>query len=88
MPALKKTKPVAEMQVKTVSPTDSIRPVGEAHGRDPIASPARKLQQALHDAGYRSDAFQERPMSNVMLVLSVICVYALAMMMTMGAISA
>lgn len=67
---------------------ESLRAVVEDHGLTPVASPAHELQQALHDAGYRSQAFQQCPMSNTMLVLTLICVYALAMMMLLGSFSA
>ena len=67
---------------------ESLRAVAEDHGLAPVASPAHELQQALHDAGFRSQTFQQRPMSNAMLVLTLICVYALAMMMLLGSFSA
>jgi hypothetical protein len=67
---------------------ESLRAVAEDHGLTPVTSPAHELQQALHDAGYRSQAFQQPPMSNAMLVLTLICVYALAMMMLLGSFSA
>jgi len=57
----------------------ALRPVSDDH--EPIASPAHDLQRTLHDAGYRSEPFRPRPMSNAMLFLTVVCVYALSMLM-------
>lgn len=88
MAALKKSKITLDSKAEAVASADLIRAVAEDHALEPVASPAHDLQQALHNAGYRSEAFHERPMSNVMLVLSLVCVYALAMMMLLGSISA
>lgn len=88
MAALKKSKIVLESKPEAAVAADTIRVVAQDHALEPIASPAHELQQALRDAGYRSEAFQDRPMSNAMLVLTLVCVYALAMMMLLGSISA
>ena len=55
---------------------------------DPVASPAHDLQRALHAAGYRSEALRSRPMSNAMLVLTLVCVYALSALMLLNPFSA
>jgi hypothetical protein len=88
MSALKKVRPNSQTSVNASAAADPVRAVVDGHGADPVASPAHQLQQVLHDAGYRSEGFRERPMSNAMLVLSVICVYALAMLMMLGSLTA
>jgi len=81
MAALKKITPTP---LPEAAPAVEVRVVTEAHAAEPIASPAHELQQVLRDAGYRTEGFRARPMSNAMLVLSLICVYALSMMMLFG----
>jgi hypothetical protein len=87
MATAKKLK-IPSVPAPSAARAESLRAVAEDHGLTPVTSPAHELQQALHDAGYRSQAFQQRPMSNAMLVLTLICVYALAMMMLLGSFSA
>lgn len=84
MAAVKKSKVVREVSSKVEAAPELVRVVAEDHGLDPVASPAHKLQKALRDAGFHSEGFRDRPMSNMMLVLSLICVYALAMLMMLG----
>ncbi len=88
MSALKKTRPIPQVPIEAPVSTDTVCAIVDGHGIEPVASPAHELQQVLHDAGYRSEAFREQSMSNAMLVLTLICVYALAMMMLLGSISA
>lgn len=84
MAAVKKSKVVRDTPAEAGMTPELVRAVAEDHGLEPVASPAHKLQKALHDAGFHSEGFRDRPMSNAMLVLSLICVYALAMMMMLG----
>jgi hypothetical protein len=77
-----KKKGMPERPVATVA----LRAASDDH--EPIASPAHDLQRALHDAGYHSEPFRPRQMSNAMLVLTLICVYALSMLMLLGSVGA
>lgn len=88
MAALKKMKSSTQEIATAATAPDAVRPIADGHVAKPIASPAHKLQQALEDAGYRSEGYRERPMSNAMLVLSLICVYALSMLMFFGSLAA
>jgi hypothetical protein len=88
MAALKKSQVAFDSSAKAKTSPESIRVVAEDHDIEPTVSPAHQLQQALHNAGYRSENFRERPMSNAMLVLTLVCVYALAMMMMLGTFTA
>lgn len=87
MAALKKPEILAESDANTVASATSIRVVSEDHALEPVVSPTHELQQALRSAGYHSEGFRERPMSNAMFILTLVCVYALAMMMMMGSFS-
>lgn len=88
MAAVKKSKVALKVSAKAAAAPESIRAVAEDHSLEPVASPAHDLQRALHDAGFHYEGFRERPMSNAMLVLTLICVYALAMMMMLGSFTA
>ena len=77
-----KKKRMPERPVATVA----LRTASDEH--EPIASPAHDLQRALHDAGYHSEPFRPRQMSNAMLVLTLICVYAISMLMLLGGLGA
>lgn len=84
MAALKKQKSSPKETVTSAAATETVRAVTDGHVVKPVASPAHKLQQALQEAGYRSEGYGARQMSNAMLVLSLICVYALSMLMFFG----
>ena len=77
-----KKKGMPERPVASVA----LRPVSDEH--EPVASPAHDLQRVLHEAGYHSEPFRPRQMSNAMLGLTVVCVYALSMLMLMGSLAA
>lgn len=88
MAALKKIK--TQPQETTVEPvaTGTVRAVAEGQAIAPVSSPAHDLQKALHEAGYRSEGFGRTSQSNTMLVLTVVCVYALSMLMFFGSLTA
>ena len=65
--------------VKAAAASGALQPASDDH--EPVASPAHNLQRALHEAGYRSEPFRPRQISNAMLFLTVVCVYALSMLM-------
>lgn len=88
MAALKKVKTSSQTTVTTAPAAETVRAVADGLAVQPVASPAHKLQQALEQAGYRSEGYRNRPMSNTMLVLTLVCVYALSMMMFFGSITA
>ena len=88
MAALKKIK--IQPQDAAVEPagTGAIRAISEGQVIEPVSSPAHDLQKALHRAGYRPEIFGHRPQSNTMLVLTLVCVYALSMLMFFGSLTA
>lgn len=89
MAALKKLKSDPQEMVAIVPAAETVRAIADGRSAQPVASPAHKLQQALQQAGYRSEnGYRARPMSNVMLVLTLVCVYALSMLMFFGSLTA
>ncbi|MGE3746354.1 MAG: hypothetical protein AB7G25_11720 [Sphingomonadaceae bacterium] len=88
MAALKKNVEHARRPAVARKATGDVRAVADRLDVKPVASPAHELQKALHDAGYRSNAFQARPLSNGMLVLTLICVYVMSMLMLFGSMAA
>jgi hypothetical protein len=88
MAALNKPKSSPQKTVKASPMAEPVRAIGDGHAIEPVPSPAHTLQKALHEAGYQSEAYRERPMSNAMLVMTLICVYALSMLMFFGSITA
>ncbi|MGE0773650.1 MAG: hypothetical protein AB7L36_01210 [Sphingomonadaceae bacterium] len=88
MAALKKNVEHARRPAVARKATAEVRAVADGLDVKPVASPAHELQKALHEAGYRSDAFQARPLSNGMLVLTLICVYVMSMLMLFGSMAA
>lgn len=90
MAALKKLKPSSQETVSTAGhAADTVRVIADDHAVQPVASPAHKLQRALEQAGYRAEGgYRDRPMSNAMLVVTLICVYALSMLMFFGSLTA
>lgn len=87
MAALKKIKTQPQEAIVEAVATGTVRAVAEGQAIEPVASPAHDLQKALIDAGYRSEGFGHRPQSNTMLVLTLVCVYALSMMMFFGSLT-
>lgn len=88
MAALKKVKSSPQVTVKAAPAAETVRAIADGHAVQPVASPAHKLQEALEQAGYRTEGYRDRPMSNAMLVLTIVCVYALSMMMFFGSVTA
>lgn len=88
MAALKKVNTSPQKAVPIAPTAETVRAVADGQAVQPVASPAHKLQQALQEAGYRSEGFRARPMSNAMLVLTLVCVYALSMLMFFGSLTA
>jgi hypothetical protein len=88
MAALNKLKSNPQEAAKATPKAKPVQAVADSHAIEPVPSPAHTLQQALHEAGYQSHSYRERPMSNTMLVLSLVCVYALSMLMFFGSITA
>jgi hypothetical protein len=86
MTALKKTQPARSSAPKKAAP--EVRAVVDGLKVEPVASPAHDLQKALHEAGYYSEATPERSLSNGMMVLSLVCVYAISMLMLFGSMTA
>ena len=87
MAALKKIKIQPQEAAKTATPA-TVHAVADGQVIEPVASPAHDLQRALQDAGYRSEGFGFRPQSTAMLVLTLVCVYALSMLMLFGSLTA
>lgn len=87
MAALKKIKTQPQEAAKTAMP-GIVHAVADGQVIEPVASPAHDLQKALVDAGYRPEGFSYRSQSNAMLVLTLVCVYALSMMMLFGSLTA
>lgn len=85
MTALKKTQSTRRPAAKKAAP--EVRAVVAGLKIEPVASPAHDLQKALHEAGYYSEATQGRSLSNGMLVLTLVCVYALSMLMLFGSMT-
>jgi|GEM_PF-956321 len=88
MPALKKTNSSYQETPQAPVVTPAIREIAEGDDVAPVESPVLELQQALQEAQFHSDKRHSRTMSNTMLVLSLICAYALAMMMMVGSLTA
>ena len=86
MAALKKIKPQPQEVVEHAA-SSSVRAIADNQDIQPVVSPAHELQKALHEAGYRSEAYGYSPQSNVMLVLTLVCVYALSMLMFFGSLT-
>lgn len=88
MAALNKLKSNPQETVTAAPVAEPVRSIAEGQVIEPVASPAHSLQKALQDAGYQPDGYRERPMSNAMLVLTLVCVYTLSMMMFFGSFTA
>jgi hypothetical protein len=88
MAALNKIKSKSQETVTAAPAAKPVRAIADGHAVEPVASPAHTLQKALHEAGYQPESYRERPMSNAMLVMTVICVYAVSMLMLYGSITA
>ncbi len=86
MASLRKINSTQRVLKETPVAAGTVRVAADDH--DPVASPAHDLQRVLHEAGYQAEAFRPRSMSNAMLVLSVVCVYALSMLMMFGGLTA
>ena len=88
MVAFKNPKPV-DFAPEADAPADArIREVAPDHDHPPVASPARELQEALHQSSFHSQEDRGRTRSNAMLLLTLVCVYAMAMLMMLGTLSA
>lgn len=63
--------------------------IGDPAAHAPVASPALALQSALRDAGFETDgARHNRRLNRLMLGLSLICAYALGVLMLTGQVTA
>lgn len=63
--------------------------IGDPAAHAPVASPALALQSALREAGFETTvARHNRRLHRLMLGLSLICAYALGMLMLTGQVTA
>lgn len=66
-----------------------LRDVDNSAPHAPVASPALALQSALRDAGFETIGTRnQRRLGRMMLALTMLCVYAIAMLMMTGPLSA
>lgn len=90
MIARKNAQPPVETE-QLSAPTAAAIPlhgIGDAHAFEPVQSPAHRLREALHNAGFRTAPLQARLWSNIMVVLTMICIYVLSAMMLATGVTA